>query len=92
MNTQQTIEQLRFFQPDVPILLSSGYDENDVLRRLDNSHLLGFLHKPYTPSQLSEKVKAGIAQTVASSSAAGAIDRRHSHSIGRAPVRGVQVH
>ena len=91
MNTQQTIEQLRFFQPDLPILLSSGYDESDVLRKLDNSRLLGFLHKPYTPSQLSEKVKAGIVQTVASSSAAGAIDRRHNHLIDRAPVGGVQV-
>jgi PAS domain S-box-containing protein len=82
MNTEQTIEQLRFFQPDLPVLLSSGYDESDVLLRLADDPLLGFVHKPYTPSQLAEKVKARIVQTGASSFAVG----RHIHSIDRALV------
>ena len=84
---------LRFFQPDIPIILSSGYDEDNVLRMVENGHLFGFVHKPYTPSQLSQKVKAGIAKTtVTAGSTAGGIDRRLSRSIDREPVRGFQVH
>ncbi len=93
MSAQQTIEQLRFFQPDIPIILSSGYDEDNVLRMVDNGHLFGFVHKPYTPSQLSQKVKAGIAKTtVTASSPAGSIDRRIRGSINISPLRDFQVH
>ena len=62
MSTSQTIEQLRFVRPDLPILLSSGYDEGDVLTRFNHGRLFGFIHKPYTPAQLAEKVKAGVSE------------------------------
>ena len=62
MTTVQTIEQLRFVRPDLPILLSSGYDEGDVLTRFEHGRLFGFIHKPYTPAQLAEKVNAGVTE------------------------------
>jgi CheY-like chemotaxis protein len=62
MSTSQTIEQLRFVRPDLPILLSSGYDEGDVLSRFNHGRLFGFIHKPYTPAQLAEKVKAAVSE------------------------------
>ena len=64
MSAQQTIEQLHFFRPDLPILLTSGYDESGMLAKF-NSRFFGFIHKPYTPAQLSEKVKAGITEAAA---------------------------
>lgn len=91
MTAQQTIEQLHFARPDLPILLSSGYDESDV-RRLNNSHLFGFIHKPYTPAQLGEKVRAAIAGSGSRTSTVGAIERPRGHSIDKQPIRGVRVH
>ena len=74
LTVQQTVEQLRFVQPDLPILLSSGFDESNVLRKLHNGQLFGFIQKPYTPSELAGKVKAGVTQTAAGSSSVGAIE------------------
>jgi PAS domain S-box-containing protein len=93
ISAQQTIEQLRFVRPDVPILLSSGYDEGDVLPRFGNGRLFGFLHKPYTPMQLAEKVKAGITEAVARSSNAAPVEPGGSHLTHKLKlIGGLRVH
>ncbi len=91
ISAQQTIEQLRFLRPDLPILLSSGYDEDGVLLKFNNRRHFGFIHKPYTPAQLSEQVKAGIAEAAASSSAAATLERGRGHSIPGVPAGGFRV-
>jgi PAS domain S-box-containing protein len=92
LSAQQTIEQLRFLRSDLAILLSSGYAECDILRKFNNGHYLGFIHKPYTPSQLLEKVKGAIAENAAGATTVAAVERLHSHSVDRAPIRKIQVH
>jgi CheY-like chemotaxis protein len=90
MSAQQTIEQLRFIRPNLPILLSSGYDEGGVLPKFNNRRLFGFLHKPYTPVQLSEKVKAGIAEA-ASAASGGTVEAVHGHATPDIPANGFRV-
>ena len=87
----QTIEQLRFVRPDLPILVSSGYDEGDVLPKFNNRRLFGFLHKPYTPAQLSEKGEGRIAEAAASASTAGTVEAGGSHPISSVPAGGFRV-
>jgi PAS domain S-box-containing protein len=92
MSTSQTIEQLRLLRPDLPILLSSGYDEGDVLPRFNHGGLFGFIHKPYTPAQLAEKVKAGVSEGVAHCSSAVAVEPGRNRLTGSVPLGGLRVH
>ncbi|MDQ7003992.1 MAG: response regulator [Ghiorsea sp.] len=42
--------------PNVKVILSSGYNEQDATNRFAGKGLAGFLQKPYTPQHLSEKL------------------------------------
>ena len=39
------------------MILSSGYNEVEAIRRFQGQGLSGFLQKPYTAERLAEKVK-----------------------------------
>jgi CheY-like chemotaxis protein len=58
MGGEETFRRLRAIRPDVPVLLSSGYDELEAARKFPAGGIAGFLKKPYTVVQLAEKVKA----------------------------------
>jgi PAS domain S-box-containing protein len=60
MNAQQAVERIQSGWPETRIVLSSGYDEEEVLGRFRETQLAGFLQKPYTPAQLAEKIQATI--------------------------------
>jgi PAS domain S-box-containing protein len=92
MTTSQTIEQLRFVRSDLPILLSSGYDEGEVLARFHHERLFGFIHKPYTPAQLAERVKAGVTEASARCSAAAVVEPGRNRLAGSMPPGGFRVH
>ena len=44
----QTLAELRRIRPDIPVVVSSGYSEQDVMSRFDGMKLNGFIPKPYT--------------------------------------------
>ncbi|HEX5177591.1 MAG TPA: ATP-binding protein, partial [Chthoniobacteraceae bacterium] len=52
----QTLERIRLLRPDAPILLMSGFTEQEVARRFAGHALSGFLQKPFKLSTLREKV------------------------------------
>jgi PAS domain S-box-containing protein len=89
MSVQRTIEQFRFLRPELPILLSSGCDEGGVLAKFNNRRLFGFIHKPYTPSQLCEQVKAALAEASAMAGARSKADG--SHAVSKFPPAGYLV-
>jgi len=60
MSAQQAVERIQTGWPETRILLSSGYDEEEVLSGFRGTQLAGFLQKPYTPAQLAEKIRAAI--------------------------------
>jgi len=57
MSGDETYRRLRALCPDVKVLLSSAYDEEEVSDRITITSVAGFLHKPYDPEQLGAKVK-----------------------------------
>jgi two-component system, cell cycle sensor histidine kinase and response regulator CckA len=60
MTAEEAIEAFQCAPPQIGILLSSGYGEEEMLNRFAASHLVGFLGKPYTPFQLVEKIAAAL--------------------------------
>jgi CheY-like chemotaxis protein len=56
MSGEETLEALRAIRPDVRVLLSTGFDENDAEQRLAGG-FVGFLSKPYEPEELASAVR-----------------------------------
>jgi DNA-binding NtrC family response regulator len=57
MSGEETFQQIRMISPDVRVILSSGYNEVEAIRRFTNKGLAGFIQKPYTAVELARKVK-----------------------------------
>jgi len=58
MDGAQCFRELRRLDPAVRVILSSGYDEQEVVRKFTGQGLAGFVHKPYTLAKLRETIKA----------------------------------
>ncbi len=69
MSAQEAIREIHRGWPNTRVVLTSGYDENEVLGRFRGMQLTGFVQKPYAPAQLAESVKAAMGN--------GAIGARH---------------
>jgi CheY-like chemotaxis protein len=54
MDGEETFRQLRDIRPDVVVVLSSGYNEQDLITRFAGKGLAGFIQKPYRLDELSE--------------------------------------
>ena len=59
--------KLREIQPEIPIVLASGYGEEDATRDFVNVDLAGFLKKPYLPADLLEIVRQALSDSRARS-------------------------
>jgi CheY-like chemotaxis protein len=49
--------ELRRIQPDVPIVAMSGYGDIEVMQRFSDVGIADFLPKPFTPDQLTAKIR-----------------------------------
>ena len=56
MNGEECFRQLRQINPDVRVILSSGYSEEEATARFAGKGLAGFIQKPYNPQQLAEVI------------------------------------
>lgn len=57
MDGEETFMKLRFIKPQLPVIVSSGYNEQEVLSRFAGKNLTGFIQKPYTISNLMNILK-----------------------------------
>jgi two-component system cell cycle sensor histidine kinase/response regulator CckA len=58
MNGWETMRAVRAIRPDVPVILSSGYDESQAMAgHHDEKQPQGFLHKPYPMKVLKETLE-----------------------------------
>jgi signal transduction histidine kinase/CheY-like chemotaxis protein len=57
---EETLRQIQAIRPEVKVILSSGYNEAEVVRKFTGKGLAGFLQKPYTSVALVEKVSAAL--------------------------------
>ena len=57
MDGEETYLELRRIRPDVPVILSSGYNQQEVSQRFAGKGLAGFLQKPYQSSTLRKELQ-----------------------------------
>ncbi len=57
MDGEETYRELRRLRPDVRVILSSGYNEQDVAQRFVGKGLAGFVQKPYQLAELAAKLR-----------------------------------
>jgi len=57
MGGEETFKELRKVNPDVPVLLSSGFGQEEATRRLEGQGLTGFIQKPYRLATLLAEVR-----------------------------------
>jgi PAS domain S-box-containing protein len=60
MNGEEALRQMQMINPDVRVLLSSGYNEVEAIQRFAGKGLAGFIQKPYAAAALAEKVKEAL--------------------------------
>jgi CheY-like chemotaxis protein len=58
MNGEEAFSRLKAIKPDVKVILSSGYNEVETVRRFTGKGLAGFIQKPYSSSALGEKISS----------------------------------
>ena len=62
MDGQECFREIRRIRQDVPVILSSGYNEQDATQRFVGKGLAGFIQKPY----VSETLKIKLLEVLAS--------------------------
>ena len=60
MDGHQTFLALRSLSPDLPVIISSGYDATQSLQSLQGPGMPSFLHKPYSIKELRQAVEASL--------------------------------
>jgi len=58
MDGEETFRELTKIRADVPVILSSGYSEQEVSNRFGDGGPAGFIQKPYLLATLRDKVRA----------------------------------
>ena len=57
LDGEETFRELRRIRPDVRVIISSGYNEQETTSRFAGKGLAGFLQKPYGIRPLGEKIR-----------------------------------
>ena len=68
MNGWETLAALRKISPDIPVILSSGYDEAQVMADEHTEQPNAFLGKPYRSKDLAETIRSVLAKEPTQSS------------------------
>jgi PAS domain S-box-containing protein len=54
----QVLQDIRQFDPVIPVVIASGYSEDQVAKRFEGTRISGILQKPFTSSRLVESIAA----------------------------------
>ncbi|MGE3073171.1 MAG: PAS domain S-box protein [Dehalococcoidia bacterium] len=60
MDGEETFRELRRINPDVRVVLMSGYSEQDATERFAGKSLAGFIQKPYRPADLVAQIQKAL--------------------------------
>ena len=61
MSGEETLRHLKAVRPELPVILSSGYSEEEATGRLTGKGVAGFIQKPYSASYLAQQVRIALA-------------------------------
>jgi two-component system, cell cycle sensor histidine kinase and response regulator CckA len=65
MSGEETLSRIQALDRDIPVILSSGFNEVQAMRRFQGKGLAGFLQKPYKPEELVQKIHSVMADSAA---------------------------
>jgi CheY-like chemotaxis protein len=57
MDGQQFFDRIQSLNPTIPVILSSGYSEEEAMKRFPNSGIAAFIQKPYQVEVLIAKIQ-----------------------------------
>ena len=60
LDGEETFHELRHIDPNVRVVMSSGYTESEIVPRFAGQGLTGFLQKPYTTAALMECLRGPL--------------------------------
>ena len=64
MDGISTFREMKRLRPDLPVILCSGYDEQEATQHFTNEGLAGFLQKPYSLQDLKDEIERVLKRTV----------------------------
>jgi CheY-like chemotaxis protein len=59
MNGAEVFERLQDLRPDLPVVLMSGYHEDELTSDL-GARISGFVQKPFTPADLAKRMRIAL--------------------------------
>ena len=62
LDGESCFRELRRMKPGVKVILSSGYNEQEIVSRFAGKGLAGFVQKPYTSEELLTKIREVLAR------------------------------
>jgi two-component system, cell cycle sensor histidine kinase and response regulator CckA len=57
MDGEETFRELRRIDPDIRVIMSSGYNEQEIAQKITGKGLSGFIQKPYSLNNLTDMLK-----------------------------------
>jgi PAS domain S-box-containing protein len=57
MDGEEALGHILRLRPNAKVLILSGYDESEVMRKFGNSNIAGFLQKPFSAGRLAQKIR-----------------------------------
>lgn len=60
MGGEEVLNELRQIEPELPVVIMSGFDETEAARRFAGKKVSGFLHKPFRVEEVGRLLQAAL--------------------------------
>lgn len=60
MTSEDVLREIRSQRPDMPVILTSGYDRDEAMNRSSGMDVTSFLHKPFTVDSLAAELRYAL--------------------------------
>jgi PAS domain S-box-containing protein len=60
LDGREALAEIRRIDPDIPIIITSGYCEHDIISRFTNEKISGFLQKPYNLEDIISAIENAV--------------------------------
>jgi PAS domain S-box-containing protein len=60
MDGRETLARMREIKPDIAVVISSGYGEQETMALFAGKPISGFIQKPYTAARIAEVINAAL--------------------------------
>jgi CheY-like chemotaxis protein len=63
MSGEAAFTEIRAIRPGVPVVMASGYNEQEVARRFTDQAVPGFIQKPFQSADLARKIQEALQES-----------------------------